>query len=319
MVDLSITIVNWNTKNHLANCLDSIYQNAKDAAFEIIVVDNDSDDNSAEMVRAKFPQVTLIENNENVGFGAANNQAIRISQGRYVLILNPDTLVLPGCLDQLMDLLASRPDVGAVGPKVVNVDGSIQLPCIRNVPTLFTEYLELSHLSARFPKSRVFGRYYMTYCDRSLPRQVSLLMGCCIMVRKKVLDEIGLFDEQFFLYAEDMDLCYRIQKAGWKSWYLPTAQIVHIWGQSTERISKHRVFHNQQAKYIFFKKHFGAAKAFEYRLATLLAAITVYLEYGFLYPLSSRENKIRLNNAVCENHRILRWVFGSSKGINNSC
>lgn len=306
---LSISIVNWNTRDRLKDCLKSIYNNANSVTFETIVVDNNSGDDSSEMVRTMFPQVRLLENAENIGFGRANNQAIRASNGQYVLILNPDTLLSPGCLDSLVSLLAERTDVGAVGPKILNPDGSIQLTCIRNMPTVLTEFVEAAHLVGRFPRNRIVGHHYMTYCDRNVAREVDLLSGCCLMAKKAVLEAVGSFDEAFFIFGEDMDLCYSIRKAGWKLWYLPSAEVIHFWGESTKQIPREQVFHRQQAKYLFFRKHFGARKAFEFRLVTLIASILVYLAYVFLYPLSDAQKKVRLRNMLSENHWVLKWLF----------
>lgn len=309
MISLSIVIVNWNVKQLLEDCLNSIFRTLDNLDFEVIVVDNNSSDGSAEMIKGKFPSVILIENKENLGFGAANNQGIRISKGEYVLILNPDTIIFPNALKSLIAFLDQNPKIGAVCPKILNSDNTVQLSCIRKLPTLLSEFFELTYLNRRFPKNRIIGDHYMSYCDYNLEREVELLSGCCIMIRKIALEKIGLFDENFFIYGEDMDLCHRIKKAGWKLWYLPPAQIMHFGGESTKQVSDKRIFYSQEAKYAFFKKHFGTGKAFLYCLVAFFAVICVYLGYVFLYPLSSKQNKIKLKNLLSQNHRILKWVL----------
>jgi GT2 family glycosyltransferase len=309
MSDLSISIVNWNTRDHLENCLDSIYRNAGNISFEVIVIDNNSCDGSVQMVKRRFPDAKLIDNKQNLGFGAANNQGIRMSNGRHVLILNPDTIVLPGCLESLLGFLERHADVGAVGPKILGPTGLVLLSAMRNVPTLLTEVFELTRLNRKFLRNRIIGRYYMSYSDPDVARQVPLLSGCCLMIRRSVLDEIGLFDEAFFIFGEDMDLCYRFDKAGWRCWYVPSAGIIHFGGESTKQISTRRILYSQQAKYMFFAKHFGRVKAVEYRLVSLVTVLCIYLGCAAIYPLASRENRVKLRNIVSENHALLEWVL----------
>ena len=309
-LDLSISIVNWNTRDHLENCLDSVYRNTEGISFEVIVIDNNSSDGSVEMVKRRFPDARLVDNRENLGFGAAHNQGIRMSNGRHVLILNPDTKLLPGCLRSLLSFLEEHVDVGAVGPKILGPTGLGSLSAMRNVPTLLTEVFELTRLNRRFPKNRIIGRYYMSCSDPDVAREVPLLSGCCLMIKRSVLDEVGSFDEAFFIFGEDMDLCYRLNKAGWKCWYVPGAGIIHLGGESTKQISTRKIFHSQQAKYMFFAKHFGRVKAAEYRLVTLVTVLCIYLGCAATYPLASREDRVKLRKVVSENHALLAWTLG---------
>lgn len=306
---LSIIIVNWNTKDHLENCLKSIYENTKNITFEIIVVDNASSDGSVEMVRSKFPYVTLIENKENLGFGAANNQGIKTSKGKYILILNPDTVILPGCLDRLMGFLGQYSDVGAVGPKILNPDKTIQITCARNFPTLLTEFFWLTTLVRRFPKNRVIGYYLMSYWDHDDRREVNCLSGACMMVRKDVLEKLELFDEDYFMYGEDVDLCYRIKKASWQIWYLSEAQIIHYGGASSKKISESAAIYDRKAIQLFFRKHYGKLVTGLYRLMCFFISFGMVLSSGLILLFPFIKQRLKVKKIFLENKAILLWAL----------
>lgn len=290
MIKLSVVIVNWNVREPLKECLESIFKTSRDMELEVIVVDNNSSDGSVEMVKEKFPSVVLIENNRNSGFGAANNQGIRISKGEYILILNPDTVIFPNLLQRMTVFLDQNSDAGAVGPKILNPDGSIQFECARNFPTPLTEFFVLSTLYKRFPGSKIFGKYLMSYWDHNDQREVELLSGACALIRKKVFDEVGLFDEGFFMYTEETDLFYRIKKQGWKIYFLPSAQITHFWGKSTDQIPHTMAVEARKSMELFFQKHYGLGAVIAHRAAIIFTSLFIQI-YGFLMYLMSHSSE----------------------------
>lgn len=256
-LDLSIIIVSWNVENYLRNCLKSIYETTSGISFEIFVVDNASADRSVRMVKKDFPQVKLITNKENLGFPKANNQAIKVSNGKYILLLNPDTVVRGNALEQMVDFLEGNPTVGAVGPKIFSDDGTIQFTCARNFSTLLTSFSSIFLLRRLFPKSRIWGRKLMGYWDHKDNRSVECLSGACIMIRRKTIDNVGMLDDVISMYLEDTDICYRIRKNNWINYYLSSAEVVHFGRGSSNKSSlgKNLEIMQIQAGDIFFKKH----------------------------------------------------------------
>jgi len=262
-IDLSIIILSYNVRSFLEQSV----RTALDASFglnvEIYVVDNSSSDGSADMVEKLFPQVKLIRNPENFGFAKGNNVAISRAKGRYILLQNPDTILQRDTLRKMVSFMDEHPEAGAVGCKILNPDGTLQLSCRRSFPTPGVAFFKIIGLSSLFPKSRIFGRYNLTYLDPDQTHEVDALSGSFMMVRRKTVEEVGLLDETFFMYGEDLDWCYRIKQAGWKIYYYPGTEIVHFKGESSKRISKTRnTLAFYRAMYIFVKKHLRG----EYRL-----------------------------------------------------
>ncbi|HMB92524.1 MAG TPA: glycosyltransferase family 2 protein, partial [Rhodothermales bacterium] len=260
VLDLSVIIVNYNVREFLEQALRSVQQASADLDVEIFVVDNDSVDGSVEMVETHFPKVHLIANKKNTGFSTANNQAIQQAQGRYLLILNPDTIVQEDTLTTMVRFMDEHPEAGALGCKIINPDGTFALESRRAFPTPRVAFFRMTGLSRLFPKSRTFGRYNLTYLPIDQEAEVDALSGSCMLVRHKAIycgfsmadfrveapcdpiqnpksknEGAGLFDERFFMYGEDLDWCYRIQQAGWKIYYTPETQIVHYKGESTKK------------------------------------------------------------------------------------
>ncbi len=277
-VDVSAIIVNWNTRDLLVQCLQSVYDTLGGLDFEIIVVDNASADGSPELVCERFPQVRLIKNRENVGFVRANNQAIRVSRGRYVLLLNSDTIALPEALSQMTHFMEYHPDAGAVGPKLINPDGRFQAS-YADFPTLLKESL-LAFGLARW--------LYGPYCPSPPPRPgeraraVDWVAGACLMVRREVVDSVGLLDEDYWMYSEETDWCYRIHQAGWNVYYLPEIEIVHLGGASSSQRRPEMVAQLYWSKLRFFSKHRGALqtgvlKAVIFCASLIKAALAVAL------------------------------------------
>ncbi len=217
MIDLSIIIVNYNVKEFLLNLLESIQQAAKNISTEIIVVDNNSNDDSITTINEKFPSVITIQNNSNVGFGAANNQGLEISKGKYILLINPDTLVKENTFEQMIKFLEENLQVGIAGCKVLNPDGSLQLACRRSFPKPWVSFTKVTGLSKLFPKSKLFAKYNLTYLDENETYEVDAISGSFMMFNRNTFEKVGGFDTDFFMYGEDLDLCYRVQKAGSKS------------------------------------------------------------------------------------------------------
>lgn len=257
-MQLSIIIVNYNVKEFLLNLLDSLYKALENYESEIIVVDNASDDGSAEAVRSRFPNVSLIANKNNVGFGAANNQALEIAKGKYIVLINPDTIVKEDTFTKLIDFLEKNPQAGMVSCKVLNPDGTLQLACRRSFPGPWTSFTKITGLSKLFPKSKLFAKYNLTYLDENETYEVDAISGSFMMMRREVYEKTKGFDPQFFMYGEDLDLCYRTQQEGYKVFYVHTTEIIHYKGESTKRssIDETKVFYD--AMYLFVRKHFSS-------------------------------------------------------------
>ena len=263
--DLTVIIVNWNVKELLRDCLKSIYSQKQTVSLGVFVVDNASADGSVEMVEKEFPQVKLFKNKENVGFARANNQAMRESKGRYVMLLNPDTLIVGDALATMVLFMDNHRDTGAVGPKILNADRTVQLTCGRYSPTLLTELWDFTKLSSMFPESRIFGKSLMGFWSHNDTREVELLSGACMMVRKETIEQTGLMDEHLFLFAEETDWCYRMRKNGWKIYLNADAEIIHFGEQSVKLSSTNITLESRKSMYLFFLKHHGRPLALSYR------------------------------------------------------
>lgn len=277
--DLSICITSLNASSYLRNCLNSIceqsaYLNWFDAGhikseglpssslasekldFELIIVDNGSTDGTTSMLQAEFSKAVVILNERNEGFTRPINQSLRQSQGRYMLVLNPDTIVLPGAINELAGYMDVHPEVGICGPKVLNRDGSLQKACRRGVSRPWAAFSYFSGLSSLFPRSKLFGGYLLNYLDEDVTSQVDGVSGSCMLIRRQLYDQIGMFDERYFAYQEDADYCFRAKEAGWKVVYLPTAQIVHFGGQGGSRVQPYRsIFEWHRSYYLYYRKN----------------------------------------------------------------
>jgi len=246
-VDISIIIVNWNTKELLRNCLKSVYQTVQDIIFEVIVVDNASHDGSVDMMRGEFPRVTIVENTVNRGFGAANNQGFGIMKGRYVLLLNTDTVLTETAVHGLFSFMEAHPDAAMACGQLLNEDGSKQ-NSVANFPTLLTLLMNTSLLEYLFPGSYPSKRY-----EHKEPVEVDSGIGACLMVRKKAIDEVGMFDERYFFFFEETDWALQMRSAGWKVYHVPSAFIYHLQGQSIGRDIYSRI-EFYRSRYQFFRK-----------------------------------------------------------------
>lgn len=263
MLDLGIVVVNWNTRDLLRDCLRSVEQ-SEGVTYRAVVVDNASSDDSAAMVRAEFPDVTLIENTDNRGYPAANNQGLRqlgFERGgpddapRYALALNPDTVLPPDALREMVAYMDTDPRVGVAGPKLVLLDGSLDLACRRSFPTPEISFYRMIGLSKLFPRSQSFGRYNLTYLDPDVETEVDSVVGAFMLVRREAIQRVGLFDETFFMYGEDLDWAYRIKQAGWTVKYNPRVTVTHV-KRAASRQSRRAQQEFYRAMLIFYRKHY---------------------------------------------------------------
>lgn len=253
---LSVIIVNYNVKYYLEQCLESVRRASQGLQVEVLVVDNRSTDGSVAYLRERFPEVIFVENEENVGFSRANNQAIRQSRGEYVLLLNPDTIVGEDTLRRLVEFMDTHPQAGGAGSYMLNTNGTFAPESRRGLPTPFVAFCKMAGLSALFPKSRLFGRYYMRYLDENETNEIEVMSGACMMLRREALDKVGLLDEDFFMYGEDIDLSYRILQGGYKNYFLPV-RMLHYKGESTVKNSYRYTYTFYRAMRLFFRKHYS--------------------------------------------------------------
>jgi N-acetylglucosaminyl-diphospho-decaprenol L-rhamnosyltransferase len=299
---LSIVIVNWNTSDLLRRCLETILAHPPATSFEVWVVDNNSQDESVAMVQANFPQVHLLVNENNPGFARANNRAIRASSGEYLLLLNPDTEVKPGALTALVDFLDEQPAAGGAGSMLLNPDGSLQPSCYPML-TGWRELWRLLHLD----RLKLMGIYDMHRWDKRTPRQVEVVQGASLMLRRSILNQVGLLDEGYFMYTEEVDLCYRIQQAGWSLYWVPQSQVVHYGGQSTRQVAAEMFLHLYGSKVQFFRKHYGRFTTTFYKLTLGLTSL-LRLSLSpllWLQPADSRQTQLALAKNYFQLLRVL--------------
>lgn len=269
-MDLSIIIVNYNVKEFLQNLLHSISKATTNISSEVIIVDNASDDGSIELLQEKFPLVKLIINKENLGFSKANNVGLKLAKGKFILLLNPDTIVQEDTFEKMINFFNENSEVGLAGCKILNPDGTLQLACRRSFPGPWTSFCKASGLSTLFPNSRLFARYNLTYLDENKSYEVDAISGSFMMIRSEVYEKIGGLDEIFFMYGEDLDWCYRVQKSGYKVYYYHSTQIIHYKGESTKRSSfdETKVFY--EAMHLFVQKHLASSFLVEIILRTAI-------------------------------------------------
>ncbi len=299
MIDLSIIIVNWNTAAMLSDCLRSLKSVSGGLATEVIVVDNGSIDGSADLVRRDFPHVRLIANETNVGFARANNQGMGARTGRYIALLNSDTVVREGAMATLVRFLDAHPRAGAAGPRLLNADGSLQPSC-HPVLTPGREFWRLLLLDRLFPRATYpMGRW------PEEPREVEVIKGACLVVRKAALDGVGLLDERYFMYSEEMDLCVRIARAGWGLYWVPAASVVHFGGASTQQAAESMYLELYRSKVAFQAKIFGRGSAWRLKLFVALAYLPRWI-VAAVGGLWSRSLAVR----ACTYRRLLAALPG---------
>jgi GT2 family glycosyltransferase len=278
MLDVSIIIVAWNVRELLHNCLNSVFNETEGISFEVIYVDNASGDGSIEMVLKDFPKVKIIRNKKNEGFIRANNQGIEISKGRYVLLLNSDTVVLDNAIAKVIKFADNNPKAAIVGCRILNPDGTLQRSCFM-YPSILNMFLSATYLYRIFLKSKFFGREMMTWWDFSCVREVETVKGCFSLVRKKAIEQVGLMDETYFVYGDDPDWCCRFKMNGWKIIFMPDSQVIHYGGATTKKqMSEKFILQLYGSKLIFMKK-FGNRLTFP--LACFLTALFFFFRIPF--------------------------------------
>jgi GT2 family glycosyltransferase len=289
--DLSIVLVCWNNKKYLEPCLESLYKDDLKYTFDVIVVDNGSVDGSQEMLRDKFPQVKIIQNDHNVGLGRASNQGIEATLGKYILLLNNDTIVNGPSFDAMVKFLDDHSDAGAVGGKIFNPDGSIQ-SCYNNFSTLTEEFLIATRLG------ELFWDGYPANVKDNRVRTVGWISSACLMLRREAINKIGLLDEEYFIYGDEADLQYRLNQAGWKVYYLPSSTIIHYGGRSMDRWRRRKMVY--RGKMMFYRKHYGPFRTFVLRLMFAGLSLAKFVPWGiaFLFPgFNERARKELQSNA----------------------
>ena len=302
---LSVIIVNYKVKHYLEQCLRSVAEASRGIAVEVIVVDNASGDGSVEYLRERFPDVTIIASEENLGFARANNLAIRNSHGQYVLLLNPDTIVAEDTFRDFIGFMDSTPDAGGCGAYMLHTDGSFAPESRRGLPTPFVAFCKMSGLASLLPKSRTFGRYYMRYLNENEVNRIEIMSGAFMFLRRDALDKAGLLDEDFFMYGEDIDLSYRILKAGYNNYFLPS-RILHYKGESTVKSSYRYVHTFYRAMELFFNKH--------YAHYSILLSLPIKLAIWGRAMLAYAGNQFKHRNELTQHlHPINCLVIGNSE------
>ena len=291
VIDLSIVIVSWNVREFLRSCLSSIFDHQGDLLIEVIVVDNASSDGSAQMIRDDYSWVNLVACDENVGFPKGNNIGLRHATGRYQMLLNPDTKIIGDALSKMVDYLAENEGVGIVGGQLLNSDGTIQ-SSRRRFPSVATAVFESTWFQPYAP-NKMMSQYYAEDLPLDSPVEVDWLVGACLMTRREVIDQVGMMDEAYFMYSEELDWCRRIKESGWRIVYLPEAQIIHHVGKSSEQAGTERHVNFQRAKLRYFRKYHG-------RFATAL--LRGILLFNYLWQLI-----LEVGKGLIGNRRSLRW------------
>lgn len=306
-IDISIVIVNWNTKDLLAECLHSLEsQNCADR-MEIIVVDNASWDDSVQMVKRDFPYVKVIQNQENLGFARGNNIGISQSSGRYVCLVNSDVRLLPDCLSRLVHQMEQDTTIGIIGPKVLWPDMTLQDSC-RKFPGLWNNFCELLRLNRLFPKANFFSGEHMKHFDHMTTKNVDGLVGCFLMIRRTALDQAGVFDERFFIYSEETDLCKRFRQQNWKIVFYPGAVIIHYGRKSSERDPFRFSFEQLKSKIKYWKKHHSRPEVAAFLLIVLLNQGAKLATDSVRY-LTSPKDRSQITERLFKNFICLRYIL----------
>jgi hypothetical protein len=316
-MDLSIIIVNWNSADYLRQCLRSIHETVKNISYEVIVIDNASYDGSAEMVAREFPTVKFIQSSENLGFARGNNEAFKASSGKNLLFLNPDTEVLGDAVEALHGRLNSLPRAGAVGGTLLNTDRTVQTSCIQSFPTVLNQALDMELLRQRFPKLPMWGMQAL-YSNSSTPAVVEVISGACLMVRRDVFESVGMFSTDYFMYTEDIDLCYKIRTAGYKACFIKEARVIHHGGKSSgqPRVNFTSDVLMKDSVSRFMKKSRGPAAERLYKLSmTLSALVRLTAIAGMLVFRPSNGRSAELNAIRGKWEKILAWSVGGEQSV----
>lgn len=278
MIDVSIVIVGWNVRDLLRNCLDSVYKQTKGISFEVIYIDNASRDGSIEMVKDNFPETIIIANTTNKGFVKANNQGFEIAQGRYVLLLNSDTVILDNAIAKTITFADAHTEAAAVGCKILNPDKTLQPVTCFMFPSILNMLLSSTYLYKIFPRNKFFGRELMTWWDKNEVREVDVVTGCYMLVRSEAMKQVGVLDERYFIYAEETDWCYRFKERGWKVLFTPEPEIIHYGGQTTKKAAAKFRLQFSGSILIFMRLH---RNIFSFLLARLIMAFFLFIRIPY--------------------------------------
>jgi GT2 family glycosyltransferase len=315
-MDMSIIIVNWNTRDLLVKCVRSILSKTVMLEYEIIVVDNDSSDGSCSAIREEFPDVRLIQNKSNLGFAKANNIGIGESRGKYLALINSDIEVLQGCFDVLYGYMEGNPEVGMAAPKILNSDLSYQLTC-RKFPSLWNDFVEALGIHAMFPHVRVLSGEYLMLDLEQVPYNAEILGGCFWFIRRSAIEATGLLDERFYFYGEDKDLCIRFSKMGWNLVYNPAAQAIHYGGASSSKMPEK--FNEQlvRAQLQFWKKHFNPPTRYGFIMIKYINLTIRLLKKGcrfILFPSKRRKIAGEIRIDYCA----VRWLLKNTNILSDN-
>lgn len=312
-MDLSIIIVSWNAKDYLDDCIRSVIQETVEHNAEIIVVDNCSSDGSIEMVKRNYPRVTLICNEANLGFAKANNIGIKQSTGKYIFFINSDVTLITGCINQMVAYMEQHPEIGILGPKILNRNGKTQRSCME-YPTLWNTFCRTFALDDCFPQSKLFGGLLMKYWSHDSERCVDTLNGCFWMVRRDALNEVGLLDESFFIYGEDIDWCKRFREAGWAVVFSPGAQAIHYGGASSSNAPVRFYVEMQRANLQLCMKHHDRFTQLCFLLLTWVHHIIRVLGQLIIYTFKPQK-RMQTQFKIRRSMECIRWLLSMSKTI----
>jgi len=316
-VDLSIIIVNWNSADYLQECLHSVFHETKNMDFEVIVVDNASYDASGPLIERKFPSVEFIQSHENGGFARANNLGFKRSSGRNLLFLNPDTRVIGPAINVMLRHLESVPDAGAVGCKLLYSDLSVQLHSVKAYPTILNQALDTDFLKNRYPKWRLWGTRPLIQ-NSGFPEKVEVIPGACLMVKREIFEKVGLFSEDYFMYGEDIELCYKINQRDHKVYYINAAEIVHHGGVSSRngQASSFQDVLKRESIFKFMLKTRGRTTAMCYRMTMAITAVGRILFFTIFLPWVVSDGRRQRAFQTFKNWKsILRWSVGLERWV----
>jgi len=316
-MDLSIIIVNWNSKDFLRECIASILPWSGDISLEIVVIDSGSFDGCGAVLEKYGPKVRFIQSETNLGFARANNEAYKVSQGQSLLFLNPDTRVLGSAIETMHRYLCSLPSAGVIGAKLLNGDDSVQTTCVRSFPTVLNQFLESALLRRWFPRSALWGMLPL-FQNSETPSEVDAVSGACLMMSRAAFESVGMFSSDYFMYSEDIDICYKARIAGRKTYYVPTAVVVHYGGESTSKSSESAFSSVMmlESRWRFFRKTRPAWYSFLYRAAMFVASVCRIGAVATAWPLGAmRGRTTALRAALRKWTARLRWTVGGERWV----
>jgi GT2 family glycosyltransferase len=314
-MDLSIIIVNWNSVEYLKKCIKSIFSGTKDLSFEIIVIDNASYDGCEEILRREFPKVKYVQSGKNIGFAAANNLGVRIATGKTLLFLNPDTEVIGAAINKMVANLLSAPEAGAIGCRLLNSDLSLQLSCVQPFPTILNQMLGVEWIQKRLPMLKIWGIHPLFY-NRGIPKEVEVVSGACLMAKRSIFEEVGMFSTDYFMFTEDVDLCYKIKQAGCRIYFINDAEIIHHGGGSSKKhsIDSFGIILMRESIFKFLCKNRNRTYAQIYKWSFVpISGIRLVITLLLIPIMRPFDQEKRLIQIAKKWVKLLRWSLGMEK------